>query len=168
MEKKTLFNSGITSYQLAFIRGIGMTESGLNPKEAYSERFNKASNNANVRKYGQKGADYGFYQTNGFDVEQAIKLGVDPEIAKHLNGGGKGGTSTLEEQTLAMHEYIKRKYPKVYDNLNQGSDEVYEVARIAMFNHWFGLKDNPKVARKEFLKRKLELAAIFPEVKIIV
>lgn len=144
--------SSINPHQLAFIRGIGRTESDFSKKEAYSESYNQASNNANVRKYGAKGADYGYYQTNGFDVEEAIKLGVDPEIAKHLNGGGQGGKSTLEQQTLAMHEYISKKYPREYAALKSGDPDAFEAARKKMQGHWFGLKDHPERARQEFAK----------------
>ena len=110
---------------MAFLRGIGATESGFSRKEAYSERLNQAHNNANVRKYGERGADYGYYQTNAMDVDDAIKRGVPPEIAKHLNGGGRGGQSTVEQQTLAMHEYLKRKYPREYEALKSGDPQAF-------------------------------------------
>jgi len=155
----------INPNQLAFLRGLAMTETGLRRKEAYSEALNQARNNANVRKYGQDGADYGYYQTNALDVRDAIKRGVPPEIAKHLHGGGQNGTSTVEQQTLAMHEYLKRKYPSVYEGLASGKPEAYEAARRAMQGQWFGLKDRPEVARAEFAKGPSgNLEKIFPEV----
>lgn len=144
--------NGINRHQLAFIRGIGATETGFSQKEAYSEYLNKSHNNANVRKYGQSGADYGYYQTNELDVKDAIKRGVDPEIAKHLHGGGAGGKSTIEQQTLAMHEYLKVKYPKEYAAVASGRPEDLENARARMQGQWFGLKDRPDVARREFRK----------------
>lgn|GEM_PF-1303684 len=107
----------IHSSQRAFLNGIARTESGFNTKEAYADYLNTADTNANVRKYGDIGADYGYYQNNGLDVQDAIRLGVDPDVAQHLNGGGKNGTSTLDQQTLAMHEYVSRKYPSSYENL---------------------------------------------------
>jgi hypothetical protein len=156
--------SKINTCQLAFIRGVGATESGFRMKEAYSERYNKSTNNVNVRKYGTKGGDYGYYQTNGFDVEEAIRLGVPKNIAIHLNGGGKGGISTIAQQTRAMHEYLLRKYPEVYEALKLGGTQAFETARKKMFNHWFGLKDSPAVARAQFKKAGHTAAQIFPEV----
>lgn len=159
----------INKHQLAFLRGLGMTESGFRKAEAYSERYNQAGNNANVRKYGSAGADYGFYQTNELDVKDAIRRGVDPEIARHLHGGGRGGTSTIEQQTLAMHEYLKRKYSSTYEKLKEGSPESYENARRALSRQWFGLKDNPGVARKEFQKGLSEnsnIFTIYPEINV--
>jgi hypothetical protein len=152
----------INANQLAFIRGIGATESDFSRKEAYSESLNKAGNNSNVRKYGQDGADYGYYQTNALDVKDAIRRGVDPEIAKHLNGGGRGGESTVEQQTLAMHEYLKRKHPAIYDNLKSGSPEAFEAARAKMAGQWFGLKDAPHKARKSWAGGDLNPGEIMP------
>lgn len=163
--KKTGYSlTDINKYQLAFIRGIGRTETDFSLKEAYSEAYNKESNNANVRQYGQDGADYGYYQNNGLDVKEAIKKGIDPKIAVHLNGGGKGGKSTLEEQTIAMHEYLKMKYPKVYDALKTGSIESFDIAVKTMNRHWFGLNDRPEQAKKEFM-RASKTDVIFPEIK---
>ena len=151
--------------QLAFIRGVGETETGFSKKEAYSEAYNQESNNANVRQYGQDGADYGYYQTNALDVKDAIRKGVDPKIAVHLNGGGKGGTSSIEQQTIAMHEYLKRKYPSVYEALKSGSSSAFENMRRATQGQWFGLKDRPDDARGEFEKAKTgDWTKIFPEV----
>jgi len=142
--------SDINPNQLAFVRGIGATESSFNRREAYSDRMNQSYNNKNVAAYGQRGADYGFYQTNAMDVDDAIRLGVDPEIAKHLNGGGRGGTSTYEQQTLAMHEYLSRKYPAEYAALKSGDPRAFEIARRKMAPQWFGLRDRPQVAYAEF------------------
>ena len=162
--RKNIDLTFINPYQLAFIRGIGETESGFSKKEAYSEAYNKASNNANVRQYGRDGADYGYYQNNGLDVKQMIKAGIDPEVAKHLNGGGKGGTSTIEQQTIAMHLRLQMKYGDVYENLKSGSSEALETAIKAMRNHWFGLKDRPEEARKAFKKGATgDWTKIFPE-----
>ena len=151
--------------QLAFLRGIGMTETHFSEKEAYSEAYNQASNNRNVREYGQDGADYGYYQTNALDVKDAINRGVSKDIAIHLNGGGKNGTSSIEQQTVAMHEYLMKKYSVVYNALINGTEESFENARVKMYNQWFGLKDRPEVARVEFRKAKLNNPSkIFPEI----
>lgn len=164
VKSKSLDLAFIPPYQLAFIRGIGETETGFSRKEAYSEAYNKPSNNANVKQYGQDGADYGYYQNNGLDVKQMIKAGVDPEVAKHLNGGGQNGTSTIEQQTIAMHLRLQMKYSKVYENLKSGSSEALEAAIKAMRNHWFGLKDRPQEARDTFKKGATgDWTKIFPE-----
>lgn len=150
--------------QLAFIRGIGYTETEFSKKEAYSEAYNQASNNANVKQYGSDGADYGYYQTNALDVRDAIRRGVDAKIAVHLNGGGQNGNSTIEQQTIAMHEYLKRKYPSVYEAVKSGTPAAFEAARRATQGQWFGLKDRPGDAKKEFAKAKTgDWTKIYPE-----
>lgn len=152
--------------QLAFLRGIGMTETHFSEKEAYSEAYNQQSNNRNVREYGQDGADYGYYQTNGLDVKDAIKRGIPQNIAVHLNGGGKGGKSTVEQQTIAMHHYLTKRYPTEYENVKKGTPEAFEAARARMQGQWFGLKDRPEVARKEFDKSKFnDPSKIFPSLQ---
>lgn len=148
--------------QLKFIRGIGQTESGFSKKEAYSEAYNKASNNRNVRQYGQKGADYGYYQCNEFDVEDAIRRGVSKDIAVHLNGGGRNGKSSVAQQTIAMHEYIKRAYTKEYEALKSGDDDALESAIDRMDGKWFGLRDRPEEVRKIW-KRNHTHESLFPE-----
>lgn len=150
--------------QLAFLRGIGMTETHFSEKEAYSEAYNQVSNNRNVREYGQDGADYGYYQTNALDVKDAIRKGVPRDIAIHLNGGGKNGKSTVEQQTIAMHYYLQKRYPTEYENVKKGTPEAFEAARSRMQGQWFGLKDRPEVARKEFDKAKFnDPSKIFPQ-----
>lgn len=163
-KEKKMTLADINPYQLAFIRGIGETESGFSYKEAYSEAYNKPTNNVNVKKYGQDGADYGYYQNNGLDVKQMINAGVDPEVAKHLNGGGKNGKSSIEDQTIAMHLRLQMKYKDVYENLKSGSTTALEAAIKAMQNHWFGLKDRPQLARDAFKKGATgDWTKIFPE-----
>ena len=149
---KTFSLRNIHINQLKFLRGIGETETGFSKKEAYSEAYNQEDNNRNVREYGQKGADYGYYQCNEFDVAHAIKLGVHPEIAKHLNGGGKGGKSSVAQQTIAMHEYIRRAYKDVYEALKDtDSIDAWQEAIDAMDGKWFGLKDRPQESKKIWL-----------------
>ena len=150
--------------QLAFIRGVGETETGFSKKEAYSEAYNQASNNANVRQYGSDGADYGYYQTNALDVRDAIRRGVDAKIAYHLNGGGQNGTSSIEQQTIAMHEYLKRKYPAPYEAVKSGKTSAFEAMRRASQGQWFGLKDRPDDARAQFAMASIgDWTKIFPE-----
>lgn len=162
-ESKKFSLRDINLNQLKFIRGIGQTETGFSKKEAYSEQYNQKSNNRNVREYGQKGADYGYYQCNELDVAHAIRVGVNPEIAKHLNGSGKGGKSSVAQQTLAMHEYISRVYPKVYNKLTSGKLEDWQNAIDAMDGKWFGLKDRPEESKKIWMS-KVTVENLFPEV----
>jgi hypothetical protein len=161
---KRMTLADINPYQLAFIRGIGETETGFRHSEAYSEQYNKSTNNSNVRQYGDDGADYGYYQNNNLDVKQMIAIGIAPSVAKHLNGGGKNGKSTIEDQTIAMHLRLQMKYKDVYENLKSGSNKALEAAISAMQGHWFGLKDRPALARAEFKKGATgDWTKIFPE-----
>jgi hypothetical protein len=131
-----------------FISAIGRTETDFNPREAYSERLNQASNNANVKKLGRAGRDYGFFQMNQTDVAKAIKLGVPPDIAKNLAGGT--GPQTLGAQTIAVNEFIKRRWPEQYRDLVEHGN--FEGMRSAAQNTWFGLKDHPQKALEAFQK----------------
>ena len=153
-------------YQLAFLRGIGQTETGWSRKEAYSEAYNKPSNNRNVREYGQDGADYGYFQCNAFDVKDAIRKGVPPDIAQHINGGGRDGKSTVAEQTIAMHHYLSKSYPAIYSALKTGSPSAREAAIDTMDGKWFGLKDRPAELRKIWasVDAYTRPSDIFPEV----
>lgn len=158
--------SDINIYQLAFIRGIGETETGFSKEEAYTEKYNQRGNNANVRKYGQDGADYGYYQNNALDVKDAIRLGVDSEVAKHLNGGGAEGQSGIIAQTIAMYEFLSRKYPDVFEELKSGKKSAFENAVEKMNGRWFGLKDRPEVAFAIWNKAKVGgIQELFPEVR---
>ena len=138
------------SRQMAAIRAIGRSESSFSRKEAYSEYFNAPSRNANVRKYGQRGADYGFFQMNELDVREGIRLGMDPALARHLHGGGKGGTSSVEEQSAAVLEYTKLRFPKQFQHLAETGD--FESFRKSAVGHkWFGLgRDKGKEAKAEY------------------
>ena len=147
---------------LAFTRGIGKTESGFSRKEAYSERLNKASNNANVRKYGEIGGDYGYYQMNGRDVQEGIQLGMSPDEARHLHGGGKGGNSTLDEQTRAVGHYLQLKYPNETKSLVENNN--FEGMRSKVQGKWFGVNSgfsksgkplgHPELAKAEFAQTR--------------
>ena len=87
--------------------------------------------------------DYGHFQMNQNDVNDAIKkYGLDPDKAKHLYGGGPGGKSTPQEQTRAMHEYMQKRYPDLYDKMKSGDPKAYEEARQKMKGMWFGLNDS--------------------------
>lgn len=152
------FGGGDTSYDMprharAFIDAIGRSETDFGHTEAYTNKYNLPKNNANVRKYGEAGADYGFFQMNEKDVNDAInKYGMDPDVARHLAGGMGvlGRPSTREQQTEAVNEYIKARWPQQYNRLVNYGD--YEGMRQAAKGTWFGLKDRPSDARKEYEK----------------
>jgi uncharacterized protein (TIGR02594 family) len=163
---------GIDKNQLAFIRGIGNTESGFRKSEATTDRYNKASNNANVRKYGWKGKDYGYYQTNQLDVDYLTRKLMKNEnmsreeamnISQHLHGGGKPGTSTVAQQTYAAHKLLQHRYPTQYKALTSGDPKAFEAARRKMSGYWFGLKDAPQKARAAWANRNKDLLEQFPE-----
>jgi hypothetical protein len=125
--------------QLAAVAGIGQGETGFNIREAYTDAYNKYKNNANVRQYGQAGADYGFFQMNQRDVEEGVRLGMDPEIAAHLAGGGKGGSifSTANQQASAVDQYLKLRFPGAYQALAETGD--FNAFRKAAGGKWFAL-----------------------------
>ena len=138
--------------QAGAVAAIGETESGFSKKEAYSDALNKPTNNANVRKIGAAGADYGYFQMNQTDVWEGVQRGMDPDTAQHLAGGGQGGaeTSTREQQTDAVDKYLQVKYPEQYKKLGETGD--YEKFRTGIGNKWFGPKDHPAVARTAYDK----------------
>lgn len=148
--------SGPNDNQRAFIFGIGQTESGYDPVEAYKEYLNKASNNSNVRRYGyKKGADHGYFQNNQMDVDslrkKLIKEGMSyneaHEISRHLNGGGPGGKSTREQQELAMHHRLRTTFPDAYKLAGEGKfNKAYDKVQ----NHWFGVNRDRKKGNRRF------------------
>lgn len=173
-QKYTGTLNDINPNQLAYIKGLGQTESGFDRTEAYSDALNKARNNSNVKRYGYDlGADHGYYQNNQMDVNDLrktlIKEGMPEdqahEISRHLNGGGPGGKSTIEQQTLAMHHRLRTKYPKQYEALKSGDPAAFEAARKKMSGHWFGLRNAPQKARREWAKAGQGKEGIFPQIK---
>jgi DNA-binding ferritin-like protein len=132
----------------AFVSAIGSTETGFSYKEAYTDKYNQPGNNANVRKYGPVAADYGYYQMNRMDADEAVqKYGMDPMQARHLYGG-VDQKSSVEDQTQAVNEYIKRRWPAQYQKMVDTGD--FEGMRKTAQGTWFGLKDHQALARKEF------------------
>jgi uncharacterized protein (TIGR02594 family) len=156
--------SDIDANQLKFLRAIAQSETNWDRKEAYTDKNNAPNDvwdgnrlvkkgNANVRAGMARGmseeeakaeyGDYGHFQMNRHDVNEAIKkYGLDPEMAKHLYGGGAGGTSTPQEQTRAMHHYLSKRYPEIYERLKTGDPKAYEDARKAMSGMYFGLRNH--------------------------
>jgi hypothetical protein len=151
--------------QFSGITAIGGTETDFSQKEAYSNYYNTPERNSNVRKYGKRGADYGYYQMNEFDIEDAVRLGVDPDTARHLNGGGKEGTSSLAEQTQALNEYLKAKYPEAYERLAETGN--FEEFRLATKRQWVGLGRHKGIpARKQYAEMRSALAPIGVDVDV--
>lgn len=120
---------------LKYLASLSNFESGWNVNEAYSEQYNQASNNSNVREYGKAlGSDYGFYQVNGLNVNEARGWGIE-----NLN------TGTFAQQTVAVAAYLQRKFPQVYAAVERG--DFAEANRIPINSRgqnitdfWFGLK----------------------------
>jgi hypothetical protein len=79
------------------------------------------------------------------DVTKAVGLGVSP-IAKNL--AGSTGPETLGKQVIAVHEYIKRRWPSEYQGMLGGD---YETMRNAAKGTWFGLgREGGAVASAEW------------------
>ena len=114
---------------IKYAASIGARETNFNSKEANTDYYNAVSTvpgqsyrNANVARGVQqegltleqaqaKYGDYGFFQTNQNDVEDAVRRGVPREIASAMNNGGGRGNYTLAQQTNAVAEYIKKYKP---------------------------------------------------------
>ena len=132
---------------LGFVRAIGRTETDFSEREAYSDA-------TNIKSYGSKTSeyDYGYYQMAQRDIDYAVKtLHMSPDVAQHLNGG-PDHKSTYEQQTAAVDEYLKRRYPEQYKNLVEHGD--YEGMRQATRRGkswlYFGLRDKPQEALTEY------------------
>jgi hypothetical protein len=164
----------------AAIRAIGMTETHLRPGEAYSEALNQAHNNANVRRYGKdKGSDYGFFQNNKMDSDRLTKKliaeGMDrgeaQRIGMALSGRNLDGSkASMEDQMIAMDHYLRTDQPATYEKLKSNDPLVRREGMNALMrdksNFWFGLRDRPHVAIKEFersLKPGATVQDIMPE-----
>jgi hypothetical protein len=129
------FLAAIPMNVMKFIKGIGKSETDFSAKEAYTDRYNRPSNNRNVKTRGQEGADTGFFQMNLTDVAKAIRMGVAPDIAKNLTGSG--GPETMGDQMTAVDEYLKHRWPDKYQKLSEHGD--FEGMRKAAKSTWFGL-----------------------------
>jgi hypothetical protein len=151
--------------QMGFIGAIGATETDFSRKEAYSEKYNQPGGggiNRNIAaspREAAKFADYGFFQMNQAQVNQAVKMGMDPATAKHLHGGGPGGRSTLSEQVGALHEYMQLKYGKLYEDVAGGSKQAFETLRRQAGQEWHGLRDKPEKALKIFTQGTTAITA---------
>lgn len=131
---------------LRYVQSIGVRETEFSVKEAKTNGNNLISNNANVRKgvnnenlslaaAQAKYGDYGYYQTNSTDVAQARASGLVDNPDALNNGGGKGNYS-LEEQTLAMTQYLKVVSPKGYELIQNGGEENYAAANSYYKGKW--------------------------------
>jgi hypothetical protein len=119
-------NDNLTKYAAS----IGARETGFGAKEANSDYYNavetvkgKSYRNSNVArgvksegltlaqsqaKYG----DYGFFQTNQNDVEDAVRRGIPRDVASAMNNGGGRGNYSVAQQTNAVSQYIKKYKPE--------------------------------------------------------
>lgn len=140
--------------QRAFVGAIAGSETDFNRQEAYSEKYNQPSNNKNVKELGQAGADYGYFQMNQKDIDEAVRLGVPPEIAKNLAGGGAHGNVPIEDQSRAVMEYMKKRWPNEFEKFGQTGD--FEAMRKTAAGKWFGLSRAGGVPAREQYDRILK------------
>jgi hypothetical protein len=163
---------------LGAIRGIGHTETAYEEGQAYSN----TTNQGDYKNYDVAGKklhyDSGFYQNNKTDVNEAVNvLGMSRSQAVHLRGYRDDSDqygdpklvasrrSSYEEQTLAMNEFLKRKYPKQYQAAVDGDPEPLRKEVADTHPKWFGpsslpkpgggLKGRPKDYRAEVTRTKL-------------
>lgn len=128
----------LNSNILKYLASIANFESSFNVNEAYSERYNQESNNSNVREYGKTlGSDYGFYQVNGLNVQEANSWGIS-----NLN------TGTFAQQTVAVAAYLQKKFPSVYAAAESGDFATANSIAInskgdTIKEFWFGLQKDP-------------------------
>ena len=113
------------------VGGIGAGETEYSDKEAATDRYNQISNNSNVRRGVQregltleqaqaKYGDYGYFQMNQDNVNQAIKAGVDPSVAAALNNGGGRGNYSKTQQQAAVMAYIRAVKPNAAAAASRG------------------------------------------------
>lgn len=138
-----------------YVMSIGARETGLNPEQARSDVHNveedKYVNNKRVEvrnsnvvkgrreegltlaqaqaKYG----DYGFFQTNQSDVNEAVSKGVPRNIASAMNNGGNRGNYSLEEQARATALYIKAFRPDAAAAAERGD---WDTANSILNGKW--------------------------------
>lgn len=55
--------------------------------------------------------DYGYFQTNQDNVEEAVKMGIPREVASAINNGGGSGGYSVEKQACATALYIQKLNP---------------------------------------------------------
>lgn len=129
IDLKAFSSLNLNDNLIKYAASIGARETNFNANEANSDYYNAVSTvpgqsyrNANVARGVQqegltleqaqaKYGDYGFFQTNQNDVEDAVRRGVPREIASAMNNGGGRGNYTLAQQTNAVAEYIKKYKP---------------------------------------------------------
>ena len=115
-----------------FVMSIGARETSFSAKEANSDYYNAVSTvpgkngsyrNSNVARGVQKEGmtledaqkkygDYGFFQTNQWDVDHAVRLGIPRDVASAMNNGGGRGNYTAEQQARSVALYIRTWKPE--------------------------------------------------------
>ena len=143
----------IDKNMLKYLAGIGHYESGFDPTEAYSNKYN-SKKNPNVAQYGSRGADYGYYQVNQLQVDEALKYGI-----KNLN------TGTLEQQTVAMSQYIQKRYPDQYQQILAGNFKAADSIPVnsrgeTITTVWKGLMKDPNATYRNSADTDQFLATI--------
>ncbi|MBU6375446.1 MAG: hypothetical protein KGQ59_05580 [Bdellovibrionales bacterium] len=128
-----------------FVLSLGCRETGFNKKEASHDLNNRASNNRNVRVLVAKGVsekeamkiagDYGYFQCNQNDVNDAQNLGLEPEVASALNNGQNKGQYTLAQQTRAVIQYIK-KSPALKKGAEAAERQDWKTANRLLNKKW--------------------------------
>jgi hypothetical protein len=80
---------------------------------------------------------------------------MSPDLAQHLNGG-PNHQSTVEQQTAAVNDYLKRRWPDAYQNLVDRGDYkgMVDATRSGKSWVWFGLRDKPEAASTEYNKTR--------------
>jgi hypothetical protein len=116
-----------------YLYSIAERETGFSDAEANSNIYNQAGNNTNVARYGAAGADYGYYQMNANDVQDAINRGMKPAVAAALNNGGGSGSYTLEQQTAALTQYMQLAHPNAYAAMQT---QNYDQANALLKGQW--------------------------------
>ena len=145
-----------------YINSIGARETGFDDGSANSDAnnqledvYNKNGKRTSVKNHNvargvnkegltlaqsqAKYGDYGYYQNNQTDVEDAVSKGVPRETASALNNGGGHGHYSQEQQSEAMAEYIKVSNPSAYEAASRGD---YDTANSKLKGKWFSLDKN--------------------------
>jgi hypothetical protein len=134
-----------------YVMSIGARETVFNARDANSDYYNQLETvrgqsyaNSNVRRgaYEQgmslqqaqaRYGDYGYFQTNQADVDDAVRLGVPREIASAMNNGGGNGNYSLQEQARATALYIQAYKPQAAAAASRGD---YDTANRLLNGKW--------------------------------
>lgn len=134
-----------------YVMSIGARETSFSAREANSDYYNQVETvpgqsyaNSNVRRGVQQEGltleqaqarygDYGYFQTNQADVEDAVRLGVPRDTASAMNNGGGNGNYTPQEQARATALYIQAYNPEAAAAASRGD---YATANRLLNGKW--------------------------------